>query len=369
MDGRGRWGRGEALKRPGDPRESGEQEEALRLEGERRACYEDRGAGKTPTPPGMVPTLAAFVDRQCSVKDYRASSEARERMAFRAIYQFPGARGGEIPLDAITPEWCEDLRLWRADAVSKRTRQLEERALCWLLDQAVTRRLLVANPMRALDTLKVPRHRAAWLEPNEVVAILDAARALDADPHHCRFPFLEVGGAVFAAPGFRAGVGWGRAPGRVGRCARRAAQVRQESGGSQSDGVHEISANQAARANVWNVRRRASTRRQRSLPRRDGLSNDAAYFQNPRYPDRRSLDRVDVRPRRTRGEEQRPLPLAGRTISRKHVARDCTKSLAGDKLQDGRRRQRDSRRGVAFSSHPGYANRRERRHVGRRPCG
>ena len=141
-------------------------------------------------------------------------------MAFRAIYQFPGACGGEVALDAITPEWCEDLRLWRADAVSKRTRQLEERALTWLLDQAVTRRLLTANPMRALDTLKVPRHRAVWLEPGEVVAILDAARELDSDPHHFAFPFLEVVVAVFAYTGCRAREVWGLTPADVGEVIR-----------------------------------------------------------------------------------------------------------------------------------------------------
>ena len=219
-DFRGLGGKREALKAPGSKTATQDQDEALRLYTERREFYKDRLKGKTPKTPVTVPTLAAFVDRQCSVKDYRASSEARERMAFRAIYQFPSACGGEIPLDAITPEWCEDLRLWRADAVSKRTRQLEERALRWLLDQAVTRRLLTTNPMRALDTLKVPRHRAAYLEPGEVVAILDAARALDADPHHCAFPFLEVAVAVFAYTGCRAREVWGLMPEDVGNAIR-----------------------------------------------------------------------------------------------------------------------------------------------------
>lgn len=215
-DFRGLGGKREALKALGSKSATQDPDEALRLYTERREFYKDRLEGKTPKAPSPVPTLAAFVDRQCSVKDYRASSESRERMAFRAIYQFPAACGGEIPLDAITPEWCEDLRLWRADAVSKRTRQLEERALTWLLDQAVTRRLLVANPMRALDTLKVPRHRAAYLEPAEVVAILDAARALDADPHHCAFPFLEVVIAMFAYTGCRAREVWGLTPADIG---------------------------------------------------------------------------------------------------------------------------------------------------------
>ncbi len=222
---RGRWygnfrsyhdvgGRLKALVPEGGSTATADETEAYTLFAHRLQYYKDRRAGKIVDPePKVVPTLREYEDRHVAVKeDFRASSEERERRAFKQIRQFPKARNGDIRLDEITVEWCNDLRMWsrsrpgrKGKSLSKRTRQLEETALSGLLDLAVREGWMVANPMRALKRIKAKKPKIEWLERKECVNLLDAARQMDSNPHHYAVRYIETLLATFLLTGGRKG--------------------------------------------------------------------------------------------------------------------------------------------------------------------
>ena len=222
---RGRWygnfrsyhdvgGRLEALVPEGGSTATADETEAYTLFAQRLQYYKDRRAGKIVDPePRVIPTLREYEDRHIAVKeDFRSSSEERERRAFKQIRQFPQALDGNIRLDEITVEWCNDLRVWsrsrpgrRGRRLSQRTRQLEETALSGLLALAVREGWMVSNPMRALKRIKAKKPKVEWLEPKECVNLLDAAREMDGKPHHYAVPFIETLLATFLLTGGRKG--------------------------------------------------------------------------------------------------------------------------------------------------------------------
>ena len=232
---RGRWygnfrsyrdvgGRLEALVPDGGDSATKDETETYTLFAQRLQYYKDRRAGKIVDPePKVMPTLREYEDRHVSVKeDFRASSEERERRAFKQIRQFPKARNGNIRLDEITVEWCYDLRVWsrsrpgrKGKPLSKRTRQLEETALSGLLDLAVREGWIQANPMRGLKRIKAKRPKVEWLEPKESVKLLDAAREMDGKPHHYAVPYIETLLATFLLTGGRKGEVFGLVVGDI----------------------------------------------------------------------------------------------------------------------------------------------------------
>ncbi len=205
-DFRGVGGGREALKPSGSRSATHDSDEAVDLYRARRKFYRNRADGivETATPMEM-PTLAAFHDRYLDEKrdEIRAVSLERERGALAHVLEF--FDGGGIRLNAITRGDAARYHAWRkrGATVSQRTRDMELGALSALLTSAAELEIIPTNPLAGRKRRrKREATQTAYLEQDDVVALLDAAARLDREPSR-HLPDRQVRLAVLCYTGMR----------------------------------------------------------------------------------------------------------------------------------------------------------------------
>lgn len=198
----------EALKPPGAPWATTDPLEAETLAKRRVDDLLERRKARRDGRPLEDPRLADFVATHLARKAQRpriaASTVARDRLGLENVLAFDR----EIRLSAIDARHvCAYVRRRRADGRAEQTILNEVHALSNLWRYAKAEGLVRGdNPVPAakeLEHLEPSPHEAGWLETGEAVRLLDAARAMDADPGARFVPCLHAIVATFLLTGAR----------------------------------------------------------------------------------------------------------------------------------------------------------------------
>ncbi len=183
----------EALVPPGEPWATGDPVVAQQLAQRRVKTLLARRQARRDGRVLEDPRLADFMETHLGRKEKRPriaeSTVARDRLGLENLLAF----APEIRLSAIdVRHLCAYVRRRRADGRAEQTILNEVHAFSNLWMYAKAEGIVQGdNPVPAakeLERLEPSPHEAVWLETGEAARLLEAARAIDMDPHakHCR---------------------------------------------------------------------------------------------------------------------------------------------------------------------------------------